>query len=529
MPRPAVSSGRGTKATKADQPRHLTIALQVLSCSLLLLSHRSKAAIYEFDTQFKDFANLTEGEVFSAEDSPLGISHPVTPVVAMQGSMGLKVADKNNLAKLAMVGSGDGDGPQAVLHAWIFNADDQPAWEDVCSPASASSKIDAPSHAMFSPVPESSPPTFNINLTHVVLRTGIHYAFLKLCDKNSVAIKTDFGELNFDWHAKLVFRNPYGYTPARMYGLMPFYGLVAGLLGLVLICFLALMFKYRDQLIPLHGGIASIMCVAVLEAVLTYNAWMQVNELGPALCYPQCGTPFLAAIVVSQMKSTLSRAFLLVVCMGLGVTRAKFENKVWAAIISLHTVYFATSLNVDIQDVSNIVSGGTTDAVWTMPQVLSDLLIIMWIFLAISHTQKKLKQEKQTLKLKMYLKLVRIISFFTAFWVVFVVLLLMKDSKIIPWPWRYAWVWQAFSHVGYFFILCAVSWAWGPSNVSSQLAHSQQISMTEDDADEIELSGGVRSTDVDAFTLEDDDDDDEDEETNDGNARDGFDDRLEAV
>ena len=82
-------------------------------------------------------------------------------------------------------------------------------------------------------------------------------------------------------------------------------------------------------------------------------------------------------------------------------------------------------------------------------------------------------------------------------------------------------MWQAFGHVGYFFILCAVSWSWGPSQVSSQLAHSQQIAMTEDDANDMELSGtiarggGVNSEDVDIFRLEDDDDDKEDDDKED--------------
>jgi hypothetical protein len=83
------------------------------------------------------------------------------------------------------------------------------------------------------------------------------------------------------------------------------------------------------------------------------------------------------AIVFSQLKNTLSRVFLLVVCMGLGVTRATLPLKVWCAIVVLHVVYFGFSLNIDIQDVSNVVSGNQTDQIWTMPAVLSDLLIIM--------------------------------------------------------------------------------------------------------------------------------------------------------
>ena len=122
-----------------------------------------------------------------------------------------------------------------------------------------------------------------------------------------------------------------------------------------------------------------------------YNAWMQVNETGPALCYPTCRTPFLMAIVFSQLKSTLSRSFLLVVCMGLGVTRPTLPGIVWCAIVFVHVIFFSFSLNVDIQDVANVVSNGTTEQIWTMPAVLSDLFIVMWIFLALNHTRSELK------------------------------------------------------------------------------------------------------------------------------------------
>ena len=95
-------------------------------------------------------------------------------------------------------------------------------------------------------------------------------------------------------------------------------------------------------------------------------------------------------------------------------------------------------------------------------------------------------------------------------WFFFVVLLMLKQFGIIPWPWRYAWVWQAFGQLGYFIVLCSVAWTWGPSNVSSQLAHSQQLAMTEEDAVEMTGTNGPgRGVDDIRFTIDDDDDDEE--------------------
>ena len=155
------------------------------------------------------------------------------------------------------------------------------------------------------------------------------------------------------------------------------------LLNSTTVLYMMLMFRYCHELIPLHFGLLFIMLIAIGEALLMYNAWMQVNELGPALCYPSCTTPFLLAIVFSQAKSTLSRAFLLTVGMGLGVTRPSLPGKVWFGVLILHLTYFTFSLNVDIQDVSNVVSGQTTEEIWTMPAILSDLVIVLWIFLAV--------------------------------------------------------------------------------------------------------------------------------------------------
>jgi hypothetical protein len=46
-------------------------------------------------------------------------------------------------------------------------------------------------------------------------------------------------------------------------------------------------------------------------------------------------------------------------------------------------------------------------------------------------------------------------------WFFFVVVLMMKQYGLVPWPWRYAWVWQAFGQCGYFIVLCSVGWTWG--------------------------------------------------------------------
>jgi hypothetical protein len=373
------------------------MAIVLLATYLLL--HSTHAAVYEFVRPFHDYVNLTEGQVFSIPDSPLGINAFEPPYVGATGFMkidrGSKAVTKETMDK-AMGTEPAKAPPEAIIHVWIFHELDQPDWDLTCIESKYINSYDPskptglknmsnpvgtgegrganrPTHSWYAPVND----VYDVNVTHPVAMTGVHFIFFKVCDANTYATQHQFNKIPFTWHANLIFKNPYGYTPARIYGLMPFYGLETGLLALVLGLFVLLMVRHCGQLIPLHFALGFVMFIACGEALLMYNAWMQVNELGPALCYPSCKTPFLMAIVFSQLKNTLSRVFLLVVCMGLGVTRATLPLKVWCAIVVLHVVYFGFSLNIDIQDVSNVVSGNQTDQIWTMPAVLSDLLIIM--------------------------------------------------------------------------------------------------------------------------------------------------------
>ena len=126
-----------------------------------------------------------------------------------------------------------------------------------------------------------------------------------------------------------------------------------------------------------------------------------------------------------------------------------------------------------------------------------------------------MQEKKQTLKLSLYAKLLNILTLVTATWCFFLFLLMLQQYGVIPWPWRYAWVWQACGQLGYFIALCMVAWTWGPSNISSQLAHSMQLATSEDDAVEMTRGSGpgrgVSQEDVNVFSIDDEEDEEEDE------------------
>ena len=54
-----------------------------------------------------------------------------------------------------------------------------------------------------------------------------------------------------------------------------------------------------------------------------------------------------------------------------------------------------------------------------------------WIFLAVQHTRKTLKNDRQTLKLSMYDKLIKILTYVTMGWFFFVVVLMIVHPVLV--------------------------------------------------------------------------------------------------
>ena len=405
---------------------------------------------------------------------------------------------------------------QVALHVWIFSQYNTPQAKDLCAPrdmnssiAGAASVPGAPKMWVFKPEKDGS---FHMNATYYIQTTGLHYIFLKLCAVGSRALVHDYSRLNYTWNTDLIFLNPYGYTPARVYGFMPFFGLNSGLLGVVFLLFGVSMLRHREQLIRLHWGMLICIAVAILESALLYNTWMQVNEFGSALCYPSCQPGFLSAIVIGELKNTMARVFLLVVCMGLGVTKERLLKGVWFLILAVAAASFGFGVNLEIQSVSIIASGVELDPAVTLPSVMCDMFFLIWIFAAVQDTRKKLRAEKQTHKLSMYDKLARILIIVLAFWAGAVVLQTMKQFGLISWPWAYEWVWPCQEYVGYFVAVCLIAWSWGPSKVSSRLALSQQVATIDEDFGEIEIPDMERGDlehNQNQFTIGDEDDEDD--------------------
>ena len=91
---------------------------------------------------------------------------------------------------------------------------------------------------------------------------------------------------------------------------------------------------------------------------------------------------------MDEIKNTLARLILLVVCLGLGV-EAVVATKCKGEFAAVHAMYFGFSVNDKIHLLTVLdenQDAGT--AFWALPPVLLNIFIILWIYFALTKTMK---------------------------------------------------------------------------------------------------------------------------------------------
>lgn len=298
-------------------------------------------------------------------------------------------------------------------------------------------------------------------------------------------ITTDILDGRWLMETKLKFINPYGYFSAHLYGLIPFFVFYTACVGIFLLAYLVLAVKYRAELIGLHYGTLALILITLIGAILYLNAFISGNNSGEPLCYPICNVAYLVAMIIDEIKNTLARLILLVVCLGLGVSKPKLPQDVKIKVAVIHLLYFGFSLNDKIHVLTVLdENADPASALWALPPVLLNIFIILWIYYALTKTMQLLVTEGQTFKHKMMQKLSKILAVFILVWAGTTILLFIARMQIIIWPWQMEWFWFAVWYAIYFCAIVVIGWTWGPSESSSRLAHQQQLRLDDDDEEE---------------------------------------------
>lgn len=283
------------------------------------------------------------------------------------------------------------------------------------------------------------------------------------------------------------FRNPYGYLPGDMYGLLPFQGARAVAMFVVFALFLTFYIIYDESRLPLHTGIVCVLLVALVEFWVWFGAYLVINESGLPYCCP-FPPKVVAGLILQIFRQTLSRVLLLIVSLGYGIVRARLLKAEMYAIGFMTMAYLAASIASEVSQIlfyeKKVRLNAEDDTVlYGVPQFALDVIFLSWIYLSLTSTIRILTEFRQTHKLRLYNALYITIIVFVSLFAAVATLAILAQKGYLSWPWKYDWVLDVLWETLNFAVLVAVAYICLPSDNSRLLSYSTQLSSSEDDED----------------------------------------------
>mmetsp|Transcript_6466 Transcript_6466/g.11339 ORF Transcript_6466/g.11339 Transcript_6466/m.11339 type:complete len:267 (-) Transcript_6466:374-1174(-) len=252
--------------------------------------------------------------------------------------------------------------------------------------------------------------------------------------------------------------------------------------------------------------------MGLVERFAQFMTYLEMNESGAKSCCPmRADLTFSSAL--SVLKRSSSALLLLAVCLGFGVVKPRLERSTNLKIFALGVIYTFSSLLLDFQRIADISKHGRpTEPLYFSSLIVSvcDVIILFWIYFAMSEILYELREAQQIVKLGMYQRLARALSFWAFTWMIFTILEMLVLQQTLEISWRYWYVLVSFWDLFFLGILLQICYIWAPSALTAQYAYSQQLP-TSDDLDEFDQVGlEMQTPDTAAeFTIDDDDDDED--------------------
>lgn len=282
----------------------------------------------------------------------------------------------------------------------------------------------------------------------------------------------------------LEIRNPFGLLPAVLYGMLPFSALLSMGYFALEVFFVVLLIKHRKHMISLHHGIQTVLVMGIAASAAWLYAFYRMNKTGEPVCCPY-PTTMLVAVVLDTTMRTVARLLLVVVCLGYGIVYPSLRRGQVALVALLSLAYF-------VSGVADKVTRGTSSGaefrakptMWSLLQLVCNLVFIMWINFALEHTIQALAELKQSAKLAMYKALAGCLAGFVVFFTLLTLVAVCGKMGVFEWDVEWEWMQLVAWSVLNFIVSAAMCWIWRPTPSSSQLALSMQVPMDEKDAEE---------------------------------------------
>ena len=293
------------------------------------------------------------------------------------------------------------------------------------------------------------------------------------------------------------FRNPYGYLPGTLVGLLPWYGVLLAAYTLLALIFIIALVRNREFILPLQWLVLGVIAIGLFEMMLSLGTYDTKNKTGvPTPCNICAVTgDYMSAVVANVLKRTASRVLLLAVAMGFGVVYPSLPSRSTLGLIILGITYAIAGL---LDEVERETTYDVGPSMWELPVVLLDLAFLALINVYHERTTKGLAAAKQEEKLKMYRSLVRVVLANVAAHIILTITVIGIRSGSVTLDWRALFFLQHFWDLLYFIALCAGAYIWAPGPTAYRYAWYAQPGADEESA----AAGGAGGGDVGAEAVE---------------------------
>ncbi|GBG25830.1 Transmembrane protein 87A [Hondaea fermentalgiana] len=479
------------------------VALAVAS----VLCGRTEASIFSFENEtlyngyMVDF--IKDMPMFSRKDSPSWIGGLTDPLIKV--TLTVRPADSEDSLEDLFVDEDTGNVLIKVLHGWSDDSlSSDSRMQASCSDEAPSSFKDSEAWELTLQTDTDSDDDSGSREAHgshtfAVTETGFHLILVYNCLGDDVLADITFEYLN-----------PYGYLSGWTFGILPMSGFLCIGYAILAAIYLVLCLRNREHILGLQKAIMCVIIMGLVERFAQFLTYLEMNESGAKSCCPmRADLTFSSAL--SVLKRSSSALLLLAVCLGFGVVKPRLERSTNLKIFALGVVYTFSSLLLDFQRIADISKHGRpTEPLYFASLIVSvcDVIILFWIYFAMSEILYELREGQQIAKLGMYQRLARALAIWAFTWMIFTVLEVMVLQRSIEIEWRYWFVLVSFWDLFFLGILLQICYIWAPSPLTAQYAFSQQLPTTEDldEFDQIGLEMQTPHTSAD-FVIDDDDDD----------------------
>ncbi|CAK0911093.1 unnamed protein product, partial [Prorocentrum cordatum] len=230
-------------------------------------------------------------------------------------------------------------------------------------------------------------------------RTGIYMLLISNC--GSITSATMNGTVTV--------KHAYGYLPGNEYPKMPFFGWLILAYALLAIIWIVLSVRWWDQLFRIQSCILVVLLLGCAESLLWSVFLHKWNIEGRPTT--NSTVIFVAALLLTVLKSTFSYMLVLVACLGWGVTKPSLGGRTLCKVGTLCFLQvgfaFAREVVLSFRHSYSI----PPELVLTVfaPVTLLNTIIFCWIFCAISRLMEKLKEQRQTEKFQLFLMLLAVL------------------------------------------------------------------------------------------------------------------------